>query len=64
MILNTQGRRGWLCFLLAAAATSSTPEACADETIGVASVVRKDVSGVFVSGTVKVDTGQASSATR
>ena len=57
MILNTQGRRGWLCFLLAAAATSLTPEACADETIGVASVVRKDVSGVLVSGTVKVDTG-------
>ncbi len=57
MILNSQGRRGWLCFLLAAAATSLAPEARADETIGVASVVRNDVSGVLVSGTVKIDTG-------
>jgi hypothetical protein len=57
MILNSQGRRGWLCLLLAATATSLPPEARADETIGVASVVRNDVSGVLVSGIVKVDTG-------
>ena len=37
--------------------TSLAPEARADETIGLASVVRNDVSGVLVSGTVKVDTG-------
>jgi FecR protein len=55
--MNSQGRRAWLCFLLAAVATSLAPGARADETIGVASVVRNDVSGVLVSGTVKVDTG-------
>ena len=57
MIMNSQGHRAWLCFLFAAAATWLAPEARADETIGVASVVRNDVSGVLVSGTVKVDTG-------
>jgi hypothetical protein len=57
MILNSQGRRGWLCFLLAATATPLSPEARADETIGVASVVRNDVSGILVSGTVTVDPG-------
>jgi|GEM_PF-2652424 len=57
MILNSQSHGRWLCLLLAATATSLIPEARADETIGVASVVRNNVSGVLVSGTVKVDPG-------
>ena len=57
MVRNSQRHRVWLCVLLAAAATSLPPEARAERNIGVASVVRNDVSGVLVSGTVKVNTG-------
>ena len=54
----SRGRRGWLGFLAAAAAFSSAAGARADDdAIGVASVVRNNVSGVLPSGAVKIDTG-------
>ncbi len=57
MLRDLERRRVWLCFLLAGAATSLPPEARGEGNIGVASIVRNDVTGVLVSGTVKVNTG-------
>ncbi len=52
------GRRGWLGFLATLAAASLATGARADDdAIGVASVVRNNVSGVLPSGIVKIDTG-------
>ena len=57
MVGNLERARVWLCFLLAGAAISLPPEARGEGNIGVASVVRNDVTGVLVSGTVKVNSG-------
>ena len=57
MVMNAKHHRIWLCFLFAATAASLAAEARADANIGVASVVRNDVTGVVVSGTVKVNIG-------
>ena len=57
MVGNLERARVWLCFLLAGAAISLPPEARGEGNIGVASVVRNDVTGVLVSGTVRVNVG-------
>jgi hypothetical protein len=52
-------RRAWLCCLLTAAVVDASVAARADETIGVASVVRNDVSGALPSGDVKINIGES-----
>ncbi len=52
-------RRAWLCCLLTVAVVDASVAARADETIGVASVVRNDVSGALPSGDVKINIGES-----
>jgi hypothetical protein len=56
MEFNSRSHGAWFCLLLAVAASLAV-EARADEAIGVASVVRNNVSGVLPSGAVQIDSG-------
>ena len=58
MIIKSQRHRAGLCFLLIATATSLALEARADETIGVASAVRNNVSGSLPTGEVQINVGE------
>ena len=59
MIIKSQRHRVGLCFLLIAIATSLALEAHADETIGVASAVRNNVSGSLPTGEVQINVGES-----
>ena len=58
MGLKFRRHQAWLCCLLAAGTTSLSAEVRADETIGVASVVRNNVNGVLPSRTFQINVGE------
>jgi len=57
MNTTSKAHRVWWGLLIAAATPSWPLDARAEGNIGVASVVRNDVTGVLISGTIKVDPG-------
>ena len=59
MLIISPWRRIWLCCLLTAVGTELSVAAHADEVIGVASVVRNNVSGSLPSGEVQINVGES-----
>jgi hypothetical protein len=59
MFVISPWRRVWLCCFLTAAAVGVSVAARADDAIGVASMVRNNVSGALPSGDVKINTGES-----